>query len=418
MSRTVIQVEDLSKAYRIGIEDKRSDTLAGAFLQTLKAPIRNFRNLRNLRSFSRDEGSLFWALKDINFQVKEGEVLGIIGHNGAGKSTLLKILSRITEPTHGRITIHGRVSSLLEVGTGFHPDLTGRENIYMNGTILGMRKKEIDTKLDEIVAFSGISRHIDTPVKRYSSGMTVRLAFSVAAHLDPEILIIDEVLAVGDVEFQKKAVGRMHHVSKGEGRTVLFVSHNMSAVKNLCSSAMLVSKGRLASQGDVQQVIERYLKNDNDTGMAKIFDEQENAPGNEYVRVKRLQAIPKFSTDSNIITVNTPIDIEFEFWNTVIDKSINLSMHVFTTDGTCVFNWGSESRYLEKGIVKGTCKIPANLLNNNIYIVTMMIVADSSYPLYNYDDGISLEVHEDRTKSGWHGKWPGLLRPNLEFKFE
>ncbi|MFN4958935.1 MAG: ABC transporter ATP-binding protein, partial [Cyclobacteriaceae bacterium] len=201
MSRTIIQVEHLSKAYRVGVEERKADTLAGAFWQALTAPVRNFRNLRNLRNVSEDEETLFWALRDVSFEVKEGEVLGIIGHNGAGKSTLLKILSRITEPTEGRITIHGRVSSLLEVGTGFHPDLTGRENIYMNGTILGMRKKEIDSKLEEIIAFSGISRHIDTPVKRYSSGMTVRLAFSVAAHLDPEILVIDEVLAVGDMEF-------------------------------------------------------------------------------------------------------------------------------------------------------------------------------------------------------------------------
>ncbi|MBX2943871.1 MAG: ABC transporter ATP-binding protein, partial [Cyclobacteriaceae bacterium] len=200
MSKTVIQVEHLSKAYRIGAAEKKSDTIAGALWNAIKSPVTNFKQLRNLRALGQDEATVFWALKDINFEVKEGEVLGIIGHNGAGKSTLLKILSRITEPTEGRVTIHGRVSSLLEVGTGFHPDLTGRENIYMNGTILGMRKKEIDAKLDEIIAFSGIDKYIDTPVKRYSSGMTVRLAFSVAAHLEPEILIIDEVLAVGDAE--------------------------------------------------------------------------------------------------------------------------------------------------------------------------------------------------------------------------
>jgi len=259
MSRPIIQVEHLSKAYRIGVEDRKSDTMAGAFLQALKAPIQNFKNLRNLRDLSKDESSLFWALRDVNFEVKEGEVLGIIGHNGAGKSTLLKILSRITEPTEGSITIHGRVSSLLEVGTGFHPDLTGRENIYMNGTILGMRKKEIDSKLEEIIDFSGISRHIDTPVKRYSSGMTVRLAFSVAAHLEPEILIIDEVLAVGDAEFQNKCLGKMNEVAQ-LGRTVLFVSHNMAAVSSLCHRGIVLKGGVVEFNGSQNDAIENYLE--------------------------------------------------------------------------------------------------------------------------------------------------------------
>lgn len=257
--KSIIRVENLSKAYRIGVAEKKSDTIAGALLNAIKSPIRNFKQLRNLRELDRDESSVFWALKDINFEVKEGEVLGIIGHNGAGKSTLLKILSRITEPTEGRITIHGRVSSLLEVGTGFHPDLTGRENIYMNGTILGMRKKEIDAKLDEIITFSGINKYIDTPVKRYSSGMTVRLAFSVAAHLEPEILIIDEVLAVGDVEFQKKCLGKMEEVSSA-GRTVLFVSHNMASVQKLCTSGIILEAGRKRHEGPILDIIERYLE--------------------------------------------------------------------------------------------------------------------------------------------------------------
>lgn len=259
MSKTVIQVEHLSKAYRIGVAEKKSDTIAGAIFNALKTPFRNFKQLYNLRALERDESSVFWALKDINFEVKEGEVLGIIGHNGAGKSTLLKILSRITEPTEGRVTIRGRVSSLLEVGTGFHPDLTGRENIYMNGTILGMRKKEIDAKLDEIISFSGISKYIDTPVKRYSSGMSVRLAFSVAAHLEPEILIIDEVLAVGDVEFQKRCIGKMEEVSSA-GRTVLFVSHNMASVQKLCTSGIILEAGRKRHEGPILDIIERYLE--------------------------------------------------------------------------------------------------------------------------------------------------------------
>lgn len=261
MSKTVIRVEHLSKAYRIGAAEKKSDTIAGALWNAVKSPLSNFKQLRNLRSLEQDEDTVSWALKDINFEVKEGEVLGIIGHNGAGKSTLLKILSRITEPTEGRVTIHGRVSSLLEVGTGFHPDLTGRENIYMNGTILGMRKKEIDAKLDEIIAFSGIDKYIDTPVKRYSSGMTVRLAFSVAAHLEPKILIIDEVLAVGDAEFQSRCLGKMDEVAKA-GRTVLFVSHNMAAVSSLCSRGILINGGTIQSDGIPENIIERYLQRD------------------------------------------------------------------------------------------------------------------------------------------------------------
>lgn len=257
--KNIITAEGVSKAYRIGIEEKRFDTMLGAIWHGLNAPVRNFRNLRNLRSINGHEESVFWALKDISFTVVEGEVLGIIGHNGAGKSTLLKILSRITDPSSGRISIHGRVSSLLEVGTGFHPDLTGRENVYMNGSILGMRKKEIDSKFEEIIEFSGISKHIDTPVKRYSSGMTVRLAFSVAAHLEPEILIIDEVLAVGDADFQNKCLGKMNDVATA-GRTVLFVSHNMAAVRSLCSRALTLNNGRINYSGVPDDAIKHYLK--------------------------------------------------------------------------------------------------------------------------------------------------------------
>lgn len=308
MSRTVVHVENLSKAYRIGVEDKKSDTLAGAFWQSIKAPIRNFRNLKNLRRTDRDADSLFWALKDVNFEVKEGSVLGIIGHNGAGKSTLLKILSRITEPTEGRITIHGRVSSLLEVGTGFHPDLTGRENIYMNGTILGMRKKEIDSKLEEIIAFSGISRHIDTPVKRYSSGMTVRLAFSVAAHLDPEILVIDEVLAVGDMEFQRRCIGKMEEVS-GAGRTVLFVSHNMASVQKLCTSGIILQRGEKKFEGAVTEVIERYLEIFEDTAEYH-FERPENSEGGWVTALTIEDASGQIITS---IPVGSPWQIRIQF---------------------------------------------------------------------------------------------------------
>lgn len=254
----VIEVKGLSKKYRIGKAEKRADTILGAITNGLKSPLKNLRQIRNLSKLDRDEDSVFWALRDVSFEVKQGEVLGIIGHNGAGKSTLLKILSRITEPSAGEVRITGRVAALLEVGTGFHPELTGRENIYMNGTILGMRKKEIDKKLDEIVDFSGVEKYLDTPVKFYSSGMRVRLGFSVAAHLEPEILIIDEVLAVGDAEFQRKCLGKMEAVAN-QGRTVIFVSHDMAAVGALCNRGLLLEGGQICKADSMSSIITHYL---------------------------------------------------------------------------------------------------------------------------------------------------------------
>jgi lipopolysaccharide transport system ATP-binding protein len=255
----IITVENLSKAYRIGHKEKIPDTLVGAAKSWVRDPLRNLRNLRRLDTFSEenDADDIVWALRDVSFEIEQGEVLGIIGRNGAGKSTLLKILSNITEPTRGRAIIRGRISSLLEVGTGFHPEMTGRDNVYMNGTILGMNKKEIDRKFDEIVDFSGVERFLDTPIKRYSSGMQVRLAFAVAAHLEPEILIVDEVLAVGDTAFQKKCLGKMQEVSE-IGRTVLFVSHNLQAVRKLSHRCVLISGGEVLMDGDPRQVMARY----------------------------------------------------------------------------------------------------------------------------------------------------------------
>jgi lipopolysaccharide transport system ATP-binding protein len=261
MSDSVILVENLSKLYRVGLREEMPDSLVGAIVGFVKRPAKNLQRLRKLSIYRRDhDGSddTIWALKDVSFEVERGEVVGIIGHNGAGKTTLLKILSRITKPTAGHADIDGRVGSLLEVGTGFHPELTGRENIYLNGAVLGMKRVEIDRKFDEILDFSGVEKFIDTPVKRYSSGMRVRLAFAVAAHLEPEILLVDEVLAVGDVAFQKKCLGKMGDVAK-EGRTVLFVSHNMHAVRNLCARAMLLEEGRKVADGDVDDVMAVYL---------------------------------------------------------------------------------------------------------------------------------------------------------------
>jgi lipopolysaccharide transport system ATP-binding protein len=255
-----ITIDNLSKAYHIGLKQERHDTFVGALQGLVRAPLKNFRHLSRLNTFRHcdDSEDIFWALRDVSFGVQEGEVVGIIGRNGAGKSTLLKILSRITEPTRGRAVIRGRVSSLLEVGTGFHQELTGRENVYMNGTILGMTKREIDRKFDEIVDFSGVEKFLDTPIKHYSSGMKVRLAFAVAAHLEPEILIIDEVLAVGDAEFQKKCLGKMHDVARG-GRTVIFVSHNMAAVEALCTRGVFLAGGAVRADCSTREVIDLYL---------------------------------------------------------------------------------------------------------------------------------------------------------------
>jgi lipopolysaccharide transport system ATP-binding protein len=417
----VIRVESLSKLYDLG--QVGTGTLS-------KDVNRWWANVRgkgdpyarigrvNDRSKKAGKDETVWALQDINFSVNLGEVVGIIGRNGAGKSTLLKIISRITTPSTGAVKIRGRIASLLEVGTGFHPEMTGRENVFMNGTLLGMTRREIQSKLDEIIDFAGVELYIDTPVKRYSSGMQVRLGFAVAAFLEPEILIVDEVLAVGDAEFQKKAIGRMQQVSKGDGRTVLFVSHNMAAVKSLCETAILLQHGSVYFQGDVHKAIDIYLKNDGEGNLVKKFDNPEIAPGNEFVKIKRMELVPKFLSGSSAVTVKTPVDIEFEFWNYVTDKPINLSMHVYTNDGVCVFNWGSESKLLKKGINRGICRIPEDLLNSNVYFITMMIVSDASKVLYNFEDGLLLEVNEDRMKSGWHGKWPGLVRPNLNFTLE
>ena len=260
-SDIAIRVENLSKRYRIGLKEDTQDSLGGAIGRFLTRPISNLRRLRRLTKFSdngQDPDDVIWAVKDVSFEVKVGEVVGIIGRNGAGKSTLLKILSRITEPTEGYAEIKGRVGSLLEVGTGFSPELTGRENVYLNGTILGMTKKEIDRKFDEIVDFSGVEKFIDTPVKRYSSGMKVRLAFAVAAHFEPEILIVDEVLAVGDAEFQKKCLGKMGSVAT-QGRTILFVSHNMAAIQSLCERSILLDSGRIRTDGPSMDVIAEYF---------------------------------------------------------------------------------------------------------------------------------------------------------------
>ena len=326
MRETVISVENLSKVYRlgtIGSTTLRDDLKrAWAHLRGRPDPTLGVVN----QDAERKDGNIFWALRDMNFEVKQGEVLGIIGKNGAGKSTLLKILSRITAPTSGHVRIKGRIASLLEVGTGFHPDLTGRENVYLNGAILGMSKGEITRKLDEIVAFSGLEQFINTPVKRYSSGMYVRLAFAVAAHLDPEILILDEVLAVGDAEFQKRCLGKMSEVAKG-GRTVLFVSHNLGAVANLCSRVLFCAHGRKIMDGPPDEVIRHYIGSTASQVGSVQWDNPKEAPGNENVRLRavHIQSGGKNTSDVNI---HEDIQVCMEFWNFVPGLKIHSSIHL------------------------------------------------------------------------------------------
>ena len=266
MSTPAISVEGIGKVYQLGRQAQRHANFRDALTAMATAPWRRFRELRGTDESAQD----FWALKDVSFDVQPGDVVGIVGRNGAGKSTLLKILSRIVEPTEGRAVMRGRVASLLEVGTGFHPELSGRENIYLNGSILGMKKREIDARFDAIVAFAEIEKFLDTPVKRYSSGMYVRLAFAVAAHLEPEILIVDEVLAVGDAEFQKRCLGKMKEISSGGGRTVLFVSHNMAAVRSLCSRGVLLKNGAVTLRGSAEEVVNEYLIGDRMNGATTL----------------------------------------------------------------------------------------------------------------------------------------------------
>ena len=356
-----------------------------------------------------------YALKDINFEVRQGEVLGIIGANGAGKSTLLKILSRVTSPTSGCVKIKGRIGSLLEVGTGFHPELTGRENIYLNGAILGMKRWEIEKKLDEIIDFSGVEKFIDTPVKRYSSGMYVRLAFAVAAHLDPEILVIDEVLAVGDAEFQKKCLGKMGDISKKEGRTVLFVSHNMTAIKALSKRSICLQNGIMVDQGETNKVIEKYLSLNRNESLKVEWNSPEEAPGNEFVRIKRAEIIP--STPNGIIRVDTPFNIEFEVWNLMGESDLNFSLHVYNMENVMAFNTYSSVTKVYGSIFKGVCEIPAFLMNDETYTMMIMVVKHSK-PLLTLHNILSFKVEEIERKGNWYGKHAGILRPKLNWKTE
>ena len=407
--KPIVRVNNVSKQYSIGRRDAAYDTLRESIVEAVRTPFKRLRGQNGGADFE-----TIWALKHVTFDVEPGEVIGIIGRNGAGKSTLLKILSRITEPTTGRAELYGRVASLLEVGTGFHAELTGRENIYLNGAILGMKKVEIDRKFDEIVAFAELERFLDTPVKRYSSGMYTRLAFAVASHLEPEILIIDEVLAVGDSQFQKKCLGKMGDVAS-EGRTVLFVSHNMAAVRSLCSRAIWLDGGQIIEAGDTAQVVLSYLQRGTLATLEQVWEKPETAPGNERAKIRsaRLRSLPP--NDGQEITVQSAIELEFEFWNYQADAVLSLTMHLFTIEGTYVFAVGSRARPTPLGLARCSVRIPANLLNDGIYTVTIQIVQDTSSSVYLHPEILTFEVLDSVREINWFGKWPGVIRPKLEW---
>ena len=357
-----------------------------------------------------------WALRDVSFEVKRGEILGIIGRNGAGKSTLLKILSRVTAPTSGEVRVKGRIASLLEVGTGFHPELTGRENIFLNGAILGMSKAEIRQKFDEIVAFSEVEQYIDTPVKRYSSGMYVRLAFAVAAHLDPEILIVDEVLAVGDASFQKKCLGKMGEVAQG-GRTVLFVSHNMVAVQSLCHRALLLSEGRLVDEGSAASVVSGYLRLAHGREEAQEWDRPEKAPGTDALRVKRVQILPGIANADGLLTMQTAVRVETDFWVLKSDVQLHLTYHLLNDHGIVVLTTGSPADRREQGAYRASFTVPANLLNSGGYSLKLLIVQNENQVIYQKDGLASFSVADASGRDGaWMGREPGVVQPSLAWE--
>jgi lipopolysaccharide transport system ATP-binding protein len=356
-----------------------------------------------------------WALRDVSLDIERGDTLGIIGKNGSGKSTLLKLLSKVTSPSSGSIKIKGRIASLLEVGTGFHPELTGRENIYLNGAILGMTKKEIARKFDEIVDFAGVAMYIDTPVKRYSSGMYVRLAFGVAAHLEPEILIVDEVLAVGDAEFQKKCLGKMGDVAS-HGRTIIFVSHNMQAVQSLCKTALYLKAGQVVDTGRTDKVINNYLSREVRNCFSQEWD-MDNAPGDDKVKLLAAEVVPHFKGDNKSIDTATPFDVKFEFYNGVDGCPINVSFVLYSASGNCIFNVSTPVRQLSKGMHTSTLKIPGNFLNDEIYTVAIYIVKDGSAILLRMEDVLTFEVIDEPREGAWFGKWIGAVRPTT-FEFD
>ena len=418
---TAIEFNNISKQYRLGLVSTR--TLSHDLDRWWKVNVMHkedpYLKIGSVNDRSQAADSEYvWALKDIDFKVEQGDVVGIIGKKGAGKSTLLKLLSKVTGPTTGTIRARGRIGSLLEVGTGFHPEMTGRENIFMNGAILGMTKQEIARKLDEIVDFSGCERYLDTPVKRYSSGMMVRLGFAVAAHLEPEILVVDEVLAVGDAEFQKKAIGKMQDVSKGEGRTVLFVSHNMTSIKKLCTRGIVLKNGGLIYDGDVKSAVDYYIGANYSDSQNVCYENLDDAPGNDKIKVRSLSLKPAAGKEINI---ESGIDVDLQFMNYRENQMIDATFELRTIDDVIVFHQGkiiSPDKDSRVGEYHVSFQIPSYLLNAGRYVLRVWFGENCRYLLWGTLE-YTFEVGHVFGEDGFvKGNRPGVILTNLDFKSE
>lgn len=419
MSEYSVEVKNIGKRYRIGAAPASYRTFRETLMETLSRP------KKRLHGKMTDENS-FWALDDISFRVNQGEAVGIIGRNGAGKSTLLKVLSRITEPTKGEARIVGKVGSLLEVGTGFHPELTGRENIYLNGAILGMKRSLIDSKLDEIIAFSEVETFIDTPVKRYSSGMYLRLAFSVAAHLEPEILIVDEVLAVGDAEFQRKCLGKMSNVA-GEGRTVLFVSHNMSAILRLTTRTLVLEKGKLELDAPSPEAVDYYLMNGFTDGGEKRW-RTEDVPASSYPFMPvALRVLNENGNISDTTRSTESMTIEFEYELLEAITGLRVGIYLLSTRGEFIFtsfdvddeSLFTEYSVREKGTYISRCCLPADLLNEGRYVIGINASTFRIKRYFHDEQAISFNVDATAAPgTQWAEARTGMIRPKLRWEIE
>lgn len=414
---SAIAVENLSKKYTIGHQKRERytalrDVLANGAKRITHKLCHPFTAQENDPTHEE-----FWALKDISFDIQQGDRVGIIGRNGAGKSTLLKILSRITEPTSGKVSIKGRVASLLEVGTGFHTELTGRENIFLNGAILGMSKAEIKKKFDEIVAFAEVEKFLDTPVKRYSSGMYVRLAFAVAAHLEPEILIVDEVLAVGDAQFQKKCMGKMEEAGK-DGRTVIFVSHNLGAVGELCAKGILLANGQMVAEGKVSDVTERYIFSANESSIGEICWADKSMPGDADLKLKRV-SVMQANTLSKVVQDADCINIEIEMMASRDMGGVAIGLLISNSKGDCVLHTASNLKRAAQPICKGNkivnFTLPPLLLGTGNYSVSVGAYTPNVYSYFQKDDIISFQVETSNAEVQRYpaNAWKGMLNPQI-----
>ena len=409
MTEIAVRVEGLGKRFQIG-RLQRARTLAELVSTVFEGLL--------LHGATVDPPAL-WALRDVSFEVRRGEAFAVIGRNGAGKSTLLKILSRITEPSEGRAKLIGRVGSLLEVGTGFHGDLSGRENIFLNGAILGMRRAEIARKFDEIVAFADVERFIDTPVKHYSTGMYMRLAFAVAAHLEPEILVVDEVLAVGDAGFQKKCLGKMNEVAN-QGRTVLFVSHNMTAVRSLCTRAVQLTAGRIERVGPAADVVAAYLADASEVCPEATWPDAVTAPGDERCRLRAVRIRDATGNVSGQIGSDDAFHVEVDYWNDVEGANMGTTIVLFSSDGTCIFSSidnhdaSVHGKPRHRGLWRGSCRVPGQLLADGTYSITVLAWGAGYSLIFRQDDAVRLEIHDTGGVRGdYFGGSLGVLRPML-----